>query len=274
MGSRCSCDLEKKDLASASAKDKKAAREAAKAGKTVVMVTDEDMVKFKSIMKKHFKKPTDAFKGLDKDGDTTLSKDEFRTALAEAAEEGTWDAETQKFVERSAGAIFDEMDDDGDGTLTYEEFVARLKKKEGKEDVAENFPKTPIAARPKIDTDFGRQNSLGRQSSCGSPYYQSEMSAADKAEAVDGIKKLKALLRKTFKDPLDAFKSLDKDGDTELNMEEFREMLATVGTEQSWADDDCAAIINVADVVFVQMDLDKDGAVSRKEFKRALTKTK
>lgn len=272
MGSRCSCDLEKKDLASASAKDKKAAREAAKAGKTVVTVTDEDMVKFKSLMKKHFKKPTDAFKGLDKDGDTTLSKDEFRTALAEAAEKGTWDAETQKFVERSAGAIFDEMDDDGDGTLTYEEFVARLKKKEGKEDVAENFPKTPIAARPKIDTE----SPLGRQNSCqsSSPYYQSEMSSADKAEAVDGIKKLKALLRKTFKDPLDAFKSLDKDGDTELNMEEFREMLAKVGIEQSWADDDCAAITNVADVVFVQMDLDKDGAVTRKEFKRALTKTK
>jgi len=218
---------------------------------------EEGLHKFRETLKKSFKNPKDAWTTLHRDGDAPLSKEEFVEALKVAGKKAKWSQATLDFMLGLSGPLFDSMDDDGDGKLTYNEFKDILSKKmEGGE---AGSPSGSPKGKKKQKFDSGKSRFDSNHSN----------QSADDGLA-DVLAQLRALLKKSFKDPKDAFKALDKDSDAKLDPEEFAKMLVSVGREQKWDDEAVTLLQSRARDIFVAMDVDLDGHVTREEFKKRL----
>mmetsp|Transcript_38158 Transcript_38158/g.105148 ORF Transcript_38158/g.105148 Transcript_38158/m.105148 type:complete len:178 (-) Transcript_38158:237-770(-) len=90
-------------------------------------------------------------------------------------------------------------------------------------------------------------------------------------DANDPLTKLKAVLRKRFKDPIAAFNALDLDGDKALEPSEFRKMLENVGKNAGWDEETIKTLSGSAKNIFAHMDTNKDGHVTVKEFRKSFS---
>jgi len=88
-----------------------------------------NLSKFKSVMKKSFKNPKEAFNILDRDGNHIVTKDEWLATLAEVGPSVGWSEEVMAMMEEDGYFFFDEMDGNGNGELVFEEFKACLAQK-------------------------------------------------------------------------------------------------------------------------------------------------
>eukprot|EP00928_Gymnodinium_smaydae_P088256 TRINITY_DN72364_c0_g1_i1.p1 TRINITY_DN72364_c0_g1~~TRINITY_DN72364_c0_g1_i1.p1 ORF type:complete len:244 (+),score=56.82 TRINITY_DN72364_c0_g1_i1:85-732(+) len=86
----------------------------------------DPIAKLRSSLKGNFKDPKDAFSALDKDGDTSLCRDEFKVMLSSCAETCKWNNDVKAFMDENVDAIFDAMDYNADGNVTLKEFKRRL----------------------------------------------------------------------------------------------------------------------------------------------------
>jgi len=88
-----------------------------------------NLSKFKSVMKKSFKNPKEAFNILDQDGNHIVTKDEWLSTLAQVGPSVGWNEEVRHMMEEDGYFFFDEMDGNGNGELVFEEFKASLSQK-------------------------------------------------------------------------------------------------------------------------------------------------
>eukprot|EP00927_Polykrikos_kofoidii_P039367 TRINITY_DN33769_c0_g1_i1.p1 TRINITY_DN33769_c0_g1~~TRINITY_DN33769_c0_g1_i1.p1 ORF type:complete len:141 (-),score=34.71 TRINITY_DN33769_c0_g1_i1:48-470(-) len=84
------------------------------------------------------------------------------------------------------------------------------------------------------------------------------------------ILRLRKLLKKSYKCPMDAFVALDSDGDAHLDVEELRSMLSKIGVDGKWTKEDIELLDSSISVVFGELDVNKDGKLTAKEFKAGL----
>eukprot|EP00928_Gymnodinium_smaydae_P034245 TRINITY_DN2431_c0_g2_i1.p1 TRINITY_DN2431_c0_g2~~TRINITY_DN2431_c0_g2_i1.p1 ORF type:complete len:219 (+),score=67.53 TRINITY_DN2431_c0_g2_i1:66-722(+) len=215
MGAKCSCEPSKDDVAQPEKPDGD--------GKKPMVDAAVAIEKFKDLIKKKFKNPGDAFKGLDRDDDKGVTKKEFVEAMDNISQ--SWEKIDRAFMKRDGAVIFDELDLSGDGNVTFKEFKERLLHKIG---------------------------------------------GSDDKKKDDPLEKLKTVLKKSFKDPKEAFSALDKDGDTSLSREEFKTMLLSSGTKCKWNNDITSFMEENVNMIFDAMDGNEDGTVTLKEFKKKL----
>eukprot|EP00928_Gymnodinium_smaydae_P073548 TRINITY_DN56737_c0_g1_i1.p1 TRINITY_DN56737_c0_g1~~TRINITY_DN56737_c0_g1_i1.p1 ORF type:complete len:210 (+),score=53.98 TRINITY_DN56737_c0_g1_i1:70-699(+) len=86
----------------------------------------DPLVKLRELLKKSYKDPKKAFSALDKDGDASLSPDEFKTMLLSCGKECGWPDEMRSFMKDHVDAIFASMDGNADGSVTLQEFKKKL----------------------------------------------------------------------------------------------------------------------------------------------------
>jgi Ca2+-binding EF-hand superfamily protein len=165
----------------------------------------------------------DVLKTLDKDGDGTVTKEEFRACLPLLG----FDASDSETID----AIFDEIDLDGSGALDYDELRASLRQgahvaidevlREGA--VAfETSAKNAIATR----VDVNERRHVGR--------------------ALTSIDDLRAEMQSSCTRLIDVLRTLDTDGDGTVTQAEFRAALPLLGFD--------ASDTSVVDALFVQLD--------------------
>lgn len=126
-----------------------------------------------------------------------------------------------------AERLFSLLDEDGDGNISKAEFKAQL------------------------DAPTSRRNST---SSTGA--YTKTLNSAEK----DEMKAFKDFIKSSFKNPKEAFASIDVNNDKTLDLEEFT---ALVREKIKYPGD--------IEAVFHILDIDKDGVVTWEEFKDMLT---
>mmetsp|Transcript_32720 Transcript_32720/g.50760 ORF Transcript_32720/g.50760 Transcript_32720/m.50760 type:complete len:229 (+) Transcript_32720:2-688(+) len=192
--------------------------------------SDDGLAKFKEVMKKSFSNPKDAFLYLDRDGDYLVTREEWLAALEDAGKSVGWDAETMAMMRRSGETFFRQMDSNGNGELTFKEFKDNLTKKleEGKQD--------------------SKQGS-------------------SQSKEFDALAKLKSILKHGFKDPKEAFRALDKNGDSVVTPTELRDWLRDVGTVCECDSETIEKLSSSALDIFTAMDANEDGKISKEEFK-------
>jgi len=80
---------------------------------------------FRSVLKKKFKNPADAFKGRRSSWDETIDEQEFTEAMEELASTSTWDESTKEFMLEASSILFQfvVIDKGVDGRLTCKEFL-------------------------------------------------------------------------------------------------------------------------------------------------------
>lgn len=305
MGQAPCCSVAKVDPSKVDSEKESSSSSKAKGG------LDEARKKFNGVLKKTFKNPKDAFEKLNRDGDDELTKDEFMEALLETGTNAGWDEPTIELMRASGLTLFDEMDVSGDGKLTYTEFREELAKKVGIKNVAgagtpkavtqvksekgedEGFrevtnrpsesptaDKSPIDDKPeppiadKVTRSRSESDTKAVQRSSTKGDAEGDGSKRRNSVANDPVSLLKVNLKKSFKDPKEAFKALDKDGDAELDVEEFKETLRLVGKRCSWDKATSDMFEDSVQEIFDAIDENKDGTVTTLEFKKKMSEKK
>lgn len=143
--------------------------------------------------------------------------------------------------------------------------VARQLRRKSTTTLAEDGATSPTSpgasepASPDSNTDAKKPGRLSRRAS-----------STDVDDANDPIIFLRGLLKKNFKDPKDAFKALDQDGDKALDVDEFCKMLIKIAKDNKWEKKSVTVLESVAKDIFTSMDANGDGNVTMDEFKGRL----
>jgi len=86
------------------------------------------------------------------------------------------------------------------------------------------------------------------------------------------LAQFKEIMKKSFKDPKEAFNMLDADKNGEVDKEEWLATLAEVGKSAGWDTKTVSIVEDFGEAFFDQMDTNLNGVLSFKEFKENLKK--
>jgi len=189
----------------------------------------------------------DAFRKLDKDGDGTITKAEFRGALPLLG----FDASRTDLTDE----LFKTLDSDGGGTISFDELNQKLRQGAGVELAAElkagAVGAIELKARNKIAPGSSHRHLLGEQGS----------SIVLKKVTVAGVREA---LAASYSRVIDFFKLMDKNGDGAVTKHEFRAGLGLLGIEESQAN------MDAIDALFDSFDMDGSGELTFNELKTIL----
>ena len=189
----------------------------------------------------------DAFRKLDKDGDGTITKAEFRGALPLLG----FDASRTDLADE----LFKTLDSDGGGTISFDELNQKLRQGAGVELAAElkagAVGAIELKARTKIAPGSSHRHLLGEQGS----------SIVLKKVTVAGVREA---LAASYSRVIDFFKLMDKNGDGAVTKHEFRAGLGLLGIDESQAS------MEAIDALFDSFDMDGSGELTFNELKTIL----
>ena len=191
----------------------------------------------------------DAFRKLDKDGDGTITKAEFRGALPLLG----FDASRTDLTDE----LFKMFDSDGGGTISFDELNQKLRQGAAVELAAElkagAVGAIELKAKNKIAPGSSRRHLLGEQRSSVLPVL--------KEVTVAGVRES---LAASYSRVIDFFKRMDKNGDGAVTKHEFRAGLGLLGIDESQAS------MEAIDALFDSFDMDGSGELTFNELKTIL----
>ena len=191
----------------------------------------------------------DAFRRLDRDGDGSITKREFRGALPLLG----FDTSRTDLTD----ALFETLDVDGGGSISFEELHAALRQGA----TVELNEALQAGARGDIVTHA--KNPIGLQRGL----HERGRTFALRAPTVAGVRE--ALARGHAR-VIDFFRAVDKNGDGRVSKAEFRAALPLLGMPLPPGAEEDAASLVVIDALFDSFDVDGSGDLTFDELRTIL----
>mmetsp|Transcript_3538 Transcript_3538/g.9626 ORF Transcript_3538/g.9626 Transcript_3538/m.9626 type:complete len:205 (-) Transcript_3538:269-883(-) len=142
---------------------------------------------------------------------------------------------------------FDMLDRNGDHVVSKDEWMATL---------------GTVGQRVKWDVD-----TMAMMLRWGEQFFEQVDSNGN-----GNLAQFKEIMKKSFKDPKEAFNMLDADKNGEVDKEEWLATLAEVGKSAGWDTKTVSIVEDFGEAFFDQMDTNLNGVLSFKEFKENLKK--
>jgi calcium-binding protein CML len=229
------------DAAAEAARKRRAADKAAAEAQTVGEKSVQTLLR--EALTQNATRVSDLFREWDNDGNGTISKREFRAAIA-ALGYGAPRAEVDK--------LFDELDSDGSGLIAYRELVRVLRRGAGDEiEISAELQ----AGAVEFDAEGKNRFALREHARDG---------ARARAGIVATIPVLKEALDSNLMRVVDLMRALDVDEDGTITKEEFRKVLPMLGFDGGGTE--------ALDALFDQLDADLGGTIDYEELHRLLRK--
>jgi Ca2+-binding EF-hand superfamily protein len=229
------------DAAAEAARKRRAADKAAAEAQTVGEKSVQTLLR--EALTQNATRVSDLFREWDNDGNGTISKREFRAAIA-ALGYGAPRAEVDK--------LFDELDSDGSGLIAYRELVRVLRRGAGDEiEISAELQ----AGAVEFDAEGKNRFALREHARDG---------ARARAGIVATIPALKEALDSNLMRVVDLMRALDVDEDGTITKEEFRKVLPMLGFDGGGTE--------ALDALFDQLDADLGGTIDYEELHRLLRK--
>ena len=189
---------------------------------------------------------TDVFRIFDRDGDSQISRQEFRKCLP------LLDLPPESVLVMSAhvDALFDEIDKDGSGVIDFTELSSSLRRNDI---VLDDELRDGAVA---FSTD--RRNRYGIRKHARSGALHAPL------KQLGSVAELRAALLKGSTRVIDLFQAFDRDGDSCVSKAEFRAALPALGFESS------GEAARMLDRVFDAIDEDASGTIEYAELNAAL----
>jgi len=229
--------------------------------KAVSLCDDENLSRFREVLRSSFENSKTAFRSLDRDGDSVITVEEWLAALRELGKSTGWDDSIMPMVSTSGAALFGQIDSNHDGKLTYKEFREGLAKR------LQDPPRKDKPGKSGSPAVRAHRQAVARTESPKSP--KSLKSPAGHY----AMAKLRKVLKEGYTDLDDAFQALDTDGDSMLSISELKEWLFAMGKGSEWPMENVETLEAAAMDIFNGLDVNDDGTVTRKEFMARLTAT-